>query len=263
MRILHLSDLHASPDAAFRVKWACLMDALDQLPGCWKPDALALTGDYCFDARAQEFQLAGSCLRELLHCTGIRPDHVAICPGNHDGEYRNGKMDFTVYSQFCRSENFLRVNDSDDGLLVKEIDRINFTLMNSCFEASPENYDNATIPPKAALQIQKSYMKKSPGVLLMHHQSQAFSNSALFLQLASCHTLILSGHVHANRPVVRRLGSAVEVNGMAITPHDPEISTGCQIIRMEQELPVDLAVLYADSSRQPNFIFEQFEEQFL
>lgn len=257
MRILHLSDLHTSLDAAFRIKWACLMDALDQLPACWKPDVLALTGDYGFHARAQEFQFAGNCLRELLRRTGIGPDRVAICPGNHDGAYRNDKMDFTAYLQFCRSGGFLRENNPDDGLLVKEIDSVNFTLLNSCLKAFPENYDNATIPPQATSQIQKFCMEKSPGVLLMHHQSQAFSESAPFLQLAGCHTLILSGHVHADHPVVRRLGTAVEVNGMAVTPHSPEIPAGCQIIRMEQELPADLAVLYVDSHRQPHYIFER------
>lgn len=93
IRLLHLSDIHfrapecQSPfldrDAPIRDR---LLNDIEQITKEHDKsiDAIMITGDIAFAAKAEEYEVAATWIEELCHHTGCKPENVYVVPGNHD-----------------------------------------------------------------------------------------------------------------------------------------------------------------------------------
>ena len=88
VRVLHLSDLHASPETGWDAEPLVLRlaDAVAALRADGHPpDLVALTGDVTRQGDPAGYPLAARWLRdELLPAAGVGPDRLLVVPGNHD-----------------------------------------------------------------------------------------------------------------------------------------------------------------------------------
>lgn len=87
MRILHVSDLHATPsmEKDQRLLVDALLDDVRRLQEDVPFDLVGFTGDLTYGGKAEEFALAESLLLQpLLAATELTPEHVVLTVGNHD-----------------------------------------------------------------------------------------------------------------------------------------------------------------------------------
>ena len=92
MRILHLSDIHFGrhyeqyhEHGIFENRQLILSDLLTTLGKMdAKIDHIIMTGDIAWHGEKQEFQEALLWFQELLKVTGLTPNNISFCPGNHD-----------------------------------------------------------------------------------------------------------------------------------------------------------------------------------
>ena len=96
MIILHLTDIHADihNPQSFLSRFQGMLKALSCLPPAWKPDVIALTGDFGYLASEQEFRLSELCIRLLFEETNLTGSQVISCEGNHDAEYTHSQNSF-------------------------------------------------------------------------------------------------------------------------------------------------------------------------
>ena len=95
LRILHISDLHATPGRhAFRMH-RVLGDSwkrnLDELLKDGPFDLVCFTGDVAFAGRAEDYALAHTLLVQLLEPLGLPMERLFVVPGNHDIDREVGK----------------------------------------------------------------------------------------------------------------------------------------------------------------------------
>lgn len=93
-KILHLTDLHydvrighESQHSWSRPARTPLHDMIASTLGTQKLSEIALivlSGDFTFRTKREEFEQAFNGVNALLGATGLGPDNVIICPGNHD-----------------------------------------------------------------------------------------------------------------------------------------------------------------------------------
>jgi formylglycine-generating enzyme required for sulfatase activity len=91
--ILHLTDLHfgwsAAPEEMAR-RNRCLQSLVAALRDRkttdpeWKPTVVVLSGDIAWKGIDSDYDQAQQWLEGLLTAIEVTPDHVVICPGNHD-----------------------------------------------------------------------------------------------------------------------------------------------------------------------------------
>lgn len=97
-RLLWLSDIHFSKEHhAFPLKKGTqrgrnLAEAIRrdlEMVGIRSVGGILVTGDLTWASEAEEFEMAGIFLDDVMSWSTLKPKHVVICPGNHDLPFSN------------------------------------------------------------------------------------------------------------------------------------------------------------------------------
>lgn len=246
MIILHLTDIHADihNPQSFLSRFQDMLKALSCLPPAWKPDVIALTGDFGYLASEQEFRLSELCIRLLFEETNLTGSQVISCAGNHDAEYTYSQNSFGQYKKFVK-----RLGIAERSLCINGI---SFFSINTCTQTTPDLCDYAVLTNTAPYTLPEN------SVLIMHHPPHLVTPSCTLKNMTKRCPLILSGHVHPASPSVTLFGNAVSENGCAFTPLEHDAPWGCQLIRCKSLLPgftIEIGSLLASSEQNPDFHF--------
>lgn len=91
--ILHLSDLHfgaekgnASGLDVRDVVLRSLIDCIKAQPQEWHPEIVCISGDIGYAGKESDYAAAAEWLKQLINATGLSPDDIILCPGNHDAD---------------------------------------------------------------------------------------------------------------------------------------------------------------------------------
>ena len=134
LRILHLSDLHfksAAEGTDSEIRNEYISSFLKELEkaSLKKIDYLCFTGDIANQGNKKDYADVEPVFRAILKTTKVEPDHVLVCPGNHDqfvdasvslypkdqktaNQYlkienlKNLSNSFTAFTKFCERMNF-------------------------------------------------------------------------------------------------------------------------------------------------------------
>jgi len=245
MKILHLTDIHADiqQPKKFLFRFQSMVKAITQLPSDWKPDIIALTGDFCYHASEQEFQLAELCIRMLFEETNLSGSQTISCEGNHDAEYTDTYNSFVQYEQFLQ-----HMGISNRSLSIGET---SIFSINTCTWTTPDLYNHAVLTNTVPDELPRD------SVLIMHHPPHFVTPSCKLDNMVKDCRLILSGHIHPEVPSVTPFKNAISLNGCAFTPAELDSSWGCQLIRYSSNTPhspIEIGSLLT-SSGNPDFHF--------
>jgi len=91
--ILHLSDLHfgaekgnASGLDEREVVLRSLIDFIKVQPQEWHPEIVCISGDIGYAGKESDYAAAVEWLKQLINATGLSPNDIILCPGNHDAD---------------------------------------------------------------------------------------------------------------------------------------------------------------------------------
>ena len=91
--IIHLSDLHFSAkhhgfaikaDRARRSLVTIIEDDIKKVGNNKPPAIVIISGDFTWQGRPEEFDLASDFINDLQSISGLEPEHFVFVPGNHD-----------------------------------------------------------------------------------------------------------------------------------------------------------------------------------
>lgn len=252
MNLLHLTDLHMSPrnEATFAPRWERMLTALSSLPADRRPQAAALTGDFCYDGKEEEFLLAARYLTALMERLELSPERVIPCPGNHDAVYGGASPDFTNYDAFCQRLGLLPGHRAQHCGLW-EVDGVTFAYLNTCRHVTPQHCDAGTLTPEAP-----RLAEHRPRVWLLHHPPPCMEDRVALAALPAPGAWLLCGHAHPAQPVCTGVGDGQSLCGAAFVPNTPQDVFGCQIVRLAGEGPA-VSALLCDPVRSPDFIYKE------
>ncbi|MGI9951090.1 metallophosphoesterase [Moorellaceae bacterium AZ2] len=92
--ILHLSDLHFGAEKGNasglddrEVVLRSLIDFIRAQPEEWHPQIVCISGDIGFAGKESDYAAAAKWLKQLIDATGLSPNDIILCPGNHDADW--------------------------------------------------------------------------------------------------------------------------------------------------------------------------------
>ena len=96
MNILHISDLHFTPDENPESRLSQLSDDLINELNCRILDALIISGDISCESETAEYSLAEKFIKDLCSEFHLKKEQIAIVPGNHDLNWKLSKKGYTL-----------------------------------------------------------------------------------------------------------------------------------------------------------------------
>lgn len=110
--------------------------------------------------------------------------------------------------------------------------------LDTCSRTSLEDFDHAVLKEEEIQRI-LAWREEHCGdgdylIILMHHQPEVLRNPELLDRLQGKADLMLIGHLHSDHTRGFCFRGICQVNGMAVTPHQPEIPMGIQIVCMDR-----------------------------
>lgn len=208
LRILHLSDLHfksAADGSDSEIRTEYIESFFEELKKASKDkiDYLCFTGDVANRGIQKDYINVESVFREILSITNIEPDHVLVCPGNHDqfvdasvslyptdqnnaNQYlrienlKNLSSTFSAFSRFCEKMRFqkyeIRKNTKSYLVGVRQFEDLTVACINTAwlsvgkegndFKARPAWIGNAFA---TAVNNRIPKDTANPVLTIMHH----------------------------------------------------------------------------------------------
>lgn len=232
MNLLHLTDLHFSNQVAkesIEDAWQSIYETLLRIQIDTKIDGIVITGDITLNGAKDEFSMAYDFLDQLCKLTKISKKHFFICQGNHDADTKEKNSSFDHYQEFVK--NFLG-NERGDSIQTSQA-QYGILSINTCTQTSWEMYNHGILLEEEVERVRNESKRFDYTIVLMHHQSEIIANSALLSEWKGKVHLIISGHKHPNYASNYIFAGIENVNGMAVTPHLPNIPRGYQVLKIE------------------------------
>ena len=231
MNILHLSDLHFNQESAgadIRKKWETIYHMVEYYRKQFRLDAVAVTGDLTCHGAMAEFELTYRYLEQLEKISKVPRQQFWICAGNHDADTPAAGSSFSHYETFYREffpKGQFPAVAAPDGVY-------GFHILHTSSQTSLEDFYHAVLPEKDLPALLSSCTKFPTNILLIHHQAEVLRNPEALDCLQGKINLVLSGHLHARQPRIYTFHGLLQENGMAVTPHLPQIPSGFQILQL-------------------------------
>lgn len=117
--LLHLSDLHVGDNYRYRLRWEggqlnpdepsagdLIQQELESLSLLDRVDGIALTGDFVWNGKPEEFRRARDVIEEIFRAATVPLSKGIIVPGNHDVEWNPGSLASRSYGKAVSRESY-------------------------------------------------------------------------------------------------------------------------------------------------------------
>lgn len=233
INLLHITDLHFSNEASLediQAAWKIIYDSLGKIQKETPLDGVVITGDFTLHGSKDEFEMANEYLGRLGKMLSMPRERFFFCEGNHDADTTKMYSTYQHYKEFVleflgeKPRKFLKTEEGTYGILT----------VHTCTETSWEEYNHGVLLPYEVDWVTEECEHYGKIIVVMHHQPEVIENVSLLEKWQGKVDLILTGHKHPNQATDYYYKGIEVENGMAVTPHLPEILRGYQVLRIEQ-----------------------------
>lgn len=233
IHLLHITDLHFNHDApqeAIDAAWNIIYGSLPKMQQETPITAVVISGDFTLNGAVDEYEMAYEYLDRLSQLLAIPREKFFFCEGNHDADTKELYSTYENYYKFiCR---FL--GEKPCRHLMTEEGEYGMLTLHTCTETSWEEYNHGVLLRDEVESASKESERYLRNIVIMHHQPEVIENGSLLSTLRGKVDLIITGHKHPQVATSYYYEGIEIFNGMAVTPHLPEIPRGYQVLQIEQ-----------------------------
>lgn len=208
MKLLHISDPHFHSDSLsiypHQIKQP-LIDLINKEVSDKSDFYLLLTGDITIQGQKEGYNQATNFFKDVITQTGLNPNNIILCPGNHDISEKSFK-NFDAFTYSLRQDQTFTFSESNNNLLFTE--KACFLSINSAYYLN-HKFGLVDIKNLHDILSEKSdnIAEKETKIAIIHHhflnvQHEDISlirNSYEALNVLSNFDFIFHGHQHTRQ----------------------------------------------------------------